>query len=66
MSRSVVEVEVSFLDTLAVDTLRVGKTEETFLDVTTTAVSALLAITGGIHSTHSFSFQKENAMFMRP
>jgi hypothetical protein len=31
-SRGVVEVEMALLDTLAVDTLRVGQTEETFLE----------------------------------
>ena len=31
-SRGVVEVEMALLDTLAVNTLRVGKTEETLLE----------------------------------
>jgi hypothetical protein len=33
VGRGVVEVEMALLDTLTVDTLRVGETEETFLEV---------------------------------
>jgi len=57
---------VGFLDTLAVDTLWVGETEETFLDVATAGLSALLIHNGGLEGTRSFSFQKEKAMFILP
>jgi hypothetical protein len=39
-SRGVVEMEMAFLDTLAVNTLRVGQTEKTLLEEVTEAVSA--------------------------
>jgi hypothetical protein len=49
-------MEMALLDTLAVDTLRVGQTEETLLEEGT----------GTVCEAYSFPFQKAKAMFWRP
>ena len=65
-SRGVVEMEMAFLDTLAVNTLRVGKTEKTLLEEGTEAVLGDGSGDRIVWKAYSFPFQKAKAMFWRP
>ena len=68
MRGSVVEVKVGFFDRFAMDTLRVGQTEQAFFEewAGTVLVSIDFQNNRLLLKTHSFSFQNAKAMCMRP
>ena len=63
-SRRVVQVEMGFLQRLAVVALWIRKTEQSLFEEV--ARSCQFGTTTSAVSTYSFSFQNEKAMFCRP
>lgn len=61
----VVEMEMGFLDTLAVNALGIGQTKQSFFEVIAELDQRTCSQSLG-WNTNSFSFQKAKAMFIRP